>query len=159
MNPIEFSSNLFALRKEHKLSVEELAELLNVTPEAICEWECAKTSPTMEQMDRLAKIYRIPLDEIVRNPKPRREIPMPEEEPSEEPPAQETVPEEPPVSEEAEAEEEDFDEEEPEELPLPKRGKKPRGKWVDTLVIALLLGIIAAATVFLINPDWFPWLK
>ena len=158
MNPIEFSSNLFALRKEHRLTVEELAELLNVTPEAICEWECAKTSPTMEQMDRLAKIYRIPLDEIVRNPKPRREIPLPEEAPEEEAPEEEPIPAEPPVCEEA-VEAETFNKAEPEELPLPKRGKKPRGKWVDALVIALLLGIIAAATVFLINPDWFPWLK
>lgn len=158
MNPIEFSSNLFALRKEHNLTVEELAELLSVTPEAICEWECAKTSPTMEQMDRLAKIYRIPLDEIVRNPKPRVKAPLPEEEEERErAPAEAEIPEELPAPEGER--EEPLPEDEPDELPLPRRGKKARSKWVDALIIALLLGVIAAATVFLVNPDWFPWLK
>lgn len=153
MNPIEFSRNLFALRMEHKMSVEELAELLNVAPEAICEWECAKTSPTMDQMDRLAKIYRIPLDEIVRTVRPRPEIVVP--------PPQE-LPEEEPVAEEAPAEEIPVEEPEvPAEEPpaLPRRGKKPRSKWWDVAVIALLLAIMAAATVFLIKPEWMPWLK
>ncbi|MBP3301412.1 MAG: helix-turn-helix transcriptional regulator [Clostridia bacterium] len=154
MNPIEFSTNLFALRRENNLSVEELANLLNVTPEIICEWECAKTSPTMEQMDRLAKIYRIPLDQIVRNPKPRKEVPLPEEAPPVQEPISVDLPEEDP-----QPEAEIVEEAEEEVLPLPRRGKKSRSKWVDVVVIALLLGIIAAATVFLINPQWFPWLK
>ena len=139
MNPIEFSTNLFALRRENNLSVEELANLLNVTPEIICEWECAKTSPTMEQMDRLAKIYRVPL---------------PEEAPPVQEPISVDLPEEDP-----QPEAEIVEEAEEEVLPLPRRGKKSRSKWVDVVVIALLLGIIAAATVFLINPQWFPWLK
>ena len=150
MNPIEFARNLFTLRMERRMTVEALAEALGVTPEIICEWECAKTSPSLDQMNRLAKVYGIPLDEVIRNPNPHKplEIPAPTPAPAEEAaaPAEEPVPE---------AEPEPI----PEQPAEPRRTKKRRSRWADAAIIALLLAIMAAATVFLINPEWFPWLN
>lgn len=145
MNPIEFSRNLFALRMERKLTIEDLAEALGVTPEIICEWECAKTSPSLDQMNKLSKLYGIPLDEIIRNPKPRESIPVTTEppaaeQPAEEPAAEETVPESL-----------------PEEAPSPRRGtKKKRVPLWEIGIIVLLLAIIALALLYLIKPDLLP---
>ena len=143
MNPIEFARNLFALRMERRMTIEALAEALEVSPELICEWECAKTSPSLDQMNRLAKIYAIPLDEIIRNPKPHAPMDLP---------PVEQVP--PPQPEQAEQ-----PEEEPEILleNTESEPKKPN-RLLDGIIIALILGVIAAATVFLIKPEWFPWL-
>lgn len=142
MNPIEFARNLFTLRMERKWTVERLAAELEVTPELVCEWECAKTSPSLDQMNRLAKIYGIPLDEIIRNPKPREEIPAPEpisQEP--EASASEEVPAEEPVA--------------PAEEESKKKYRSP--KVSDIIVIILLLIVIFGALLLLARPDLFPF--
>lgn len=141
MNPIEFARNLFTLRMERKWTVERLAAELEVTPELVCEWECAKTSPSLDQMNRLAKIYGIPLDEIIRNPKPREEIPAPE------PISQEP---EAPAPEETAAEEPAAPVEEPK-----KKYRSP--KVSDLIVIILLLIVIFGALLLLVRPDLFPF--
>ena len=141
MNPIEFARNLFTLRMERKWTVERLAAELEVTPELVCEWECAKTSPSLDQMNRLAKIYGIPLDEIIRNPKSREEIPAPE-----------------PISQEPEAlAPEETAAEEP-AAPVEEPKKKYRSPKVsDIIVIILLLIVIFGALLLLVRPDLFPF--
>ena len=144
MNSIEFARTLFTLRMERKLTVEELAEAMNVAPGVICEWECAKTSPSLDTMNKLAKFYGIPLDEIIRNPKPK-EIPKVEAKPLEEP---ETAPEEAPAPEAVPA---------AESIPAGgRRGKKRKVAFWEILIILLLLAIIGAAVFFLFRPDLFP---
>jgi len=147
MNPIEFARNLFTLRMEHKMTAEELAEALGVTEETVCAWECAKTSPSLDQMNRLAKVYGIPLDQVIRNPRPvaSPETPVPE-------PIPEPVPEEPapePVATEEPAAE-------PQPEPRAKR-KKERNRVAEAIVLLILLGIITAATLLLVKPEWLPW--
>ncbi len=141
MNPIEFARNLFLLRREHRMTIEDLASAMEVTPETVCEWECAKTSPSLEQMNRLAKVYGIPLADVIRSPKPVNAAPPPEPDPE---PAknEESVPQ--PVCDEAEQKTE----------PQPK---KKKSVWWEILVIILLLLIIAASLTFLIKPEWFPF--
>ena len=137
MNPIEVARNLFLLRREHSMTIEDLANAMEVTPELICEWECAKTSPTLEQINRLAKVYGVGVSDIIVAPKqtdlPESEFPAPQpaEEPTEEAATEASEP----------------------EAPSPKkRGIKA---W-EVLVIVLLLLIIFAAAIFLIKPEWFP---
>lgn len=148
MNPIEFARNLFALRMERGMTVEELAEALEISPETICEWECAKTSPSLDQMNRLARLYGIPLDEVIRNPKPHDTIPVPpipQPSPSSEEEAQTPSPvaEKAPVGESA---------------PTPSRRKKRKIAPWEILVILLLLAIMGTALFFAIRPDLFPFL-
>lgn len=136
MNPIEVARNLFLLRREHSMTAEELADALEVTPELVCEWECAKTSPTLEQINRLAKVYGVSVSDIIVSPKtshlPESEFPKPA------PVKKETTPKtQTPVDEE----------------PIPPR--KSSQAW-EIVVIILLLLIIAASVTFLIKPEWFP---
>lgn len=148
MNPIEFARNLFALRMERGMTVEELAEALNTSPETVCEWECAKTSPSLDQMNRLARLYGISLDEVIRNPKPHDTIPVPPvPQTAEEPKAEEPKPT--PVSKETVAKE---------ASPAPARRRKRKTAFWEILVILLLLALMGAALVFAIRPDLFPFL-
>ena len=77
MNSIEFARNLVLLRREHRMTIEDLASAMEVSVELVCQWECAKTSPTLDQMNRLAKVYGIPLAEVIRSPKPADTVPAP----------------------------------------------------------------------------------
>lgn len=151
MNSIEFARNLFLLRRAHKMTVEDLAAALEVTPEIVCEWECAKTSPTLDQMNRLAKVYGVPLSDVIRSPKPvDEEVFTPESGIAEEP---EPEPEPETMSEPKTVPEESSETAEP---PAGAARKKTPALW-EILIVVLLLLIIAAALVFLIRPEWFPF--
>ena len=142
MNPIEFAKHLFPLRREHRMTIEDLASAMEVTAETVCEWECAKKSPTLDQINRLAKVYGVPLSEIIQSPKPVAEPPKPTQAPAQ-PKEEPTVTEAPKNTEY-----------------IPKRGKKKQKPAVwEILVIVLLLLIIAASLTFLIKPEWFPFLQ
>ncbi len=139
MNAIEFARNLFLIRREHNMTIDDLAAALGVSEELICEWECAKTSPSLDQMNRLAKVYGIPLDDLIRTPKPHAE---PEELP--EIRLEEPAPE-PSETETAETEE------------IPEETKEKAMPWWEILVIVLLILIIGAGVFFLVRPEWFPF--
>lgn len=141
MNSIAFAKHLFLLRRDHRMTIEDLASAMEVTPELVCEWECAKKSPTLDQINRLSKIYGMPLSDVIQSPKPAKPTP---------PPAPESKPVEP-------------EQEEPKESTeayTPKRGKKRKKPAVwEILIIVLLLLIIGASLTFLIKPEWFPFLQ
>lgn len=143
MNTIDFASNLSFLRLERKLSVEQLAEQLGTSPETVFAWECASTSPTLDQMMRLSALYGLPLDELVRNPKPRpasdppsslsRPVPAPALEPAPEPAAR------PPE-------------------PTPNRAQ-PQKKIIFGVILSIILVIIFVILAILIFvPETMPFL-
>lgn len=134
MNPIEFARNLFALRMERGYTVDQIAEVLGVTPEEVCAWECARSTPSLDQSNRLARFYQIPLDEIIRNPKPHDFAVLPD------PPQ----PEPEPVVHPAE--------EKPSEVPL-KRRRRPKFTVWDGVVIGLILAVIGVALYLILHPD------
>ena len=59
--------NILKLRKENKLSQEELAEKVNVTRQTISNWELGLTGPTPEQLKMLSKIFNISVDKLLDN--------------------------------------------------------------------------------------------
>lgn len=63
---IEIANRLLQLRKEHKLSQEELAEKIGVSRQAISKWERAESSPDTDNLILLAEIYCITLDELIK---------------------------------------------------------------------------------------------
>lgn len=142
MNSIEFARNLFSLRMERKLSVEDLATRLGVTPEQVCEWECARTSPTVEQMLRLSRVYGVGLEEIVRPAQIRDPEEPPKEPEPEIPAAPAPQPADPIPAPPA-----------PEE-PAPAPQKK-RVRWWEILIALLLVLTIAGTVTFLCVPDLF----
>lgn len=52
-------------RKNHKLSQEELAEMVGVTRQTISNWELNETSPDLKQAQKLADIFNISIDELI----------------------------------------------------------------------------------------------
>lgn len=62
---MSLDKNLARLRKEHGLSQERLAELLGISRQAISKWESGITYPEISNMQELAKLYGITLDELL----------------------------------------------------------------------------------------------
>lgn len=59
------ADRLVELRKKNGYSQEELAEKLNVSRQAISNWERAEALPDTENLIALAKLYKISIDELV----------------------------------------------------------------------------------------------
>lgn len=62
---IEIANRLLQLRKEHKLSQEDLASHLNISRQAVSKWERAEASPDTDNLIELSKLYGITLDELL----------------------------------------------------------------------------------------------
>ena len=61
--------NLVMLRNIHGFSQEELAEKINISRQAYAKWERGDTVPDIEKCSRLAQIYGISIDSLVRTEK------------------------------------------------------------------------------------------
>ena len=64
---MNLGNNILKLRKENKLSQEQLAEKLDVTRQTISNWELNETSPNTEQLKLLSKAFNISIDELLDN--------------------------------------------------------------------------------------------
>lgn len=62
---MSFADNLRAVRKERAVSQEDLAELLDVSRQAVSKWEQGIGYPEMEKMMILAKELNVSLDYLV----------------------------------------------------------------------------------------------
>lgn len=65
---MEFHEKLMELRKEKGWSQEELGNRLNVTRQTISKWELAQTTPEMDKLLELSRLFEISLDELLNNP-------------------------------------------------------------------------------------------
>ena len=55
------------LRKKNNLSQEELAEKVGVARQTISKWEIGDTTPDINQVKIISKIFNISIDELVDN--------------------------------------------------------------------------------------------
>lgn len=62
---ITTANRLYELRKQHGYSQDELAEMLNVSRQAVSKWERSESSPDTDNLIALAKLYRISLDNLL----------------------------------------------------------------------------------------------
>lgn len=60
------SDNLIMLRNIHGLSQEEVVEKIDISRQAYGKWESGKTIPDIEKCSRLAELYGVTLDSLVR---------------------------------------------------------------------------------------------
>lgn len=58
-------ANLKLLRKKNHLNQSELATKLNVSRQAISNWETGRNTPDIDTIIKLAHLYHIPLDQLV----------------------------------------------------------------------------------------------
>ena len=60
---MEFNEQIKRLRKENNLTQEEMAKKLNVTRQAISNWENNRNLPDFEMIILIAKTFGVSLDE------------------------------------------------------------------------------------------------
>lgn len=62
---MSLDKNLKKLRKQYKLSQEELAKELNISRQAISRWEIGKTEPDIKTIQKIAKFYNVSIEELL----------------------------------------------------------------------------------------------
>ena len=62
---MNLGNNLFKARKKAGLSQETVAEKLGVSRQTISKWETDETVPDIYQSKKLAKLYKLSLDELI----------------------------------------------------------------------------------------------
>lgn len=61
---MKFSEKLQTLRKENKMSQEQLADLMDVSRQAVSKWESGSAYPEMDKLLSLCKIFNCSLDDL-----------------------------------------------------------------------------------------------
>ena len=74
MADYSFGNFLLEKRKEAALSQRQAAQLLGVSDKAVSKWENGKAKPTTDTLRKLAALYRVPVEELL---KLREEKPAP----------------------------------------------------------------------------------
>ncbi|MBQ7012746.1 MAG: helix-turn-helix transcriptional regulator [Oscillospiraceae bacterium] len=80
-----FHEKLMQLRREHGWSQEQLAEQLGVTRQTVSKWELGSTTPEMNKLLEMSRIFGISIDELTGNTafsaKPQETAAVPERKP------------------------------------------------------------------------------
>lgn len=63
---IKTANRLVALRKQHDMSQEILADKLGISRQAVSKWERAEAAPDLDNLLALSEIYGITLDELLK---------------------------------------------------------------------------------------------
>ncbi len=66
MNDYKFGNYIFELRNRAGLSQSELARDVGVTNKAVSKWEVGKSKPSVETIRKLAALFRVSVDELLR---------------------------------------------------------------------------------------------
>ncbi|WP_308126675.1 helix-turn-helix domain-containing protein [Priestia aryabhattai] len=62
---MELGEQLQRLREEKNLSREELAQVMNVSRQAVYKWENNKGYPDIENLIKLSDLYNVTIDELI----------------------------------------------------------------------------------------------
>ena len=62
------------LRKEKDITQEQLADYLNITAQAVSQWECDKSAPDIYQIPVLTHIFNVSADTLLEIDKNKAEI-------------------------------------------------------------------------------------
>ena len=71
---MEFNEQIIRLRKENNLTQEEMAKKLNVTRQAISNWENNRNLPDFEMIILIAETFDVSLDELILGDKKMNKI-------------------------------------------------------------------------------------
>lgn len=71
------SRNLSTLRKLNKLTLENVADKIGVSRQAVAKWEAGTSKPDLENCVALAALYKVSLDDLVNYSEQVNQIPIP----------------------------------------------------------------------------------
>ncbi len=63
---MEFPQRLYQLRRQAGMSQEELANVLNLSRQAVQKWEAGTSRPDMDNLIALAEYFHVSLDWLIR---------------------------------------------------------------------------------------------
>lgn len=66
---MSFPENLQVIRIKNKLSQEKLAELMNVSRQAVAKWEGGKSYPDIKKLLELSRLFNVSVDELLNEAK------------------------------------------------------------------------------------------
>ncbi len=61
---MNLGNNLKTLRKNKKITLEELAEYISVSPQTVSKWENNISAPDISMLPLLADFYNVSIDEM-----------------------------------------------------------------------------------------------
>lgn len=64
---MEFKDKLQKIRKDLKLSQEDLAEKLNISRQAIAKWETGQVYPEIDNLIKLSNLFQITIDNLIKD--------------------------------------------------------------------------------------------
>ena len=64
MNMQKIGKYIVKLRKGKGWTQQQLAEHLNVTPQAVSKWECGEAVPDIDILDKIAIIFSVTIDSV-----------------------------------------------------------------------------------------------
>ena len=62
---MSFAENLMTLRKQRGWSQEELGSQIKVTRQTVSKWEMGQSTPELEKLVELSKLFDMSLDQLV----------------------------------------------------------------------------------------------
>ena len=62
---MRFAENLMTLRKQRGWSQEELGSQIKVTRQTVSKWEMGQSTPELEKLVELSKLFDMSLDQLV----------------------------------------------------------------------------------------------
>ena len=66
MNQLVTGKFIALKRKQKNLTQEQLAEKLNVSRQTISKWESDSTSPDLESIVKISRIFHVSLDDLLK---------------------------------------------------------------------------------------------
>ena len=66
------AANLASLRKERKMTQQQLAEKLNYSDKAVSRWENAETLPDIETLCKICDIYGVRFEYLLQKEQPKK---------------------------------------------------------------------------------------
>ena len=62
---MEFRKRLKELRIEKKLTQKQLADMIGTNNSSVCDWECGRSEPNIEQIIKICKYFEINSDYLL----------------------------------------------------------------------------------------------
>ena len=77
---MELNEKLISLRKKNKLTQAQVAEALDVSRQAISNWETGAVLPSTDNLIALSRLYQVPADHLLNDDSDLIPVPVTEKE-------------------------------------------------------------------------------